>query len=96
MFRQMAEGKIKACWIICSNPVASMADRRHVIRGLQQAELVITQDAFFETETNRYADIMLPGALWAEGEGVMINSERNVTLMQQAVSPHRMHSLIGR
>lgn len=87
MFRQMAEGKIKACWIICSNPVASMADRRHVIRGLQQAELVITQDAFFETETNRYADIMLPGALWAEGEGVMINSERNVTLMQQAVSP---------
>src|SRR6185437_5330958 len=39
------------------------------------------------TETNRYADILLPGALWAEGEGVMVNSERNLTLMRQAVAP---------
>jgi sulfite reductase (NADPH) flavoprotein alpha-component len=56
-----------------------------VIEGLQAAELVITQDAFLDTETNRYADILLPGALWAEAEGVMINSERNLTLMQKAV-----------
>lgn len=87
MFQQMAAGTIKACWIICTNPAASMANRQQVIRGLQQAELVITQDAFLDTETNRYADILLPGALWAEAEGVMINSERNVTLMKQAVNP---------
>lgn len=87
MFEQMAAGKIKACWIICTNPVASVANRQNVIAGLQKAELVITQDAFLDTETNRYADILLPGALWAEAEGVMINSERNMTLMQQAVSP---------
>ncbi|MGH8466364.1 MAG: molybdopterin dinucleotide binding domain-containing protein, partial [Pseudomonas sp.] len=54
---------------------------------LQAAELVITQDAFVDTETNRYADILLPAALWAEGEGVMINSERNLTLMSQVVEP---------
>ena len=87
MFQQMAAGQIKACWIICTNPVVSVANRNQVIEGLKQAELVITQDAFLDTETNRYADILLPGALWAEGEGVMINSERNVTLMKQAVSP---------
>lgn len=85
MFEQMAAGQIKACWIICTNPVASVPNRQTVINGLQAAELVITQDAFLDTETNRYADILLPGALWAEAEGVMINSERNLTLMQKAV-----------
>ncbi|PQZ93367.1 MULTISPECIES: bifunctional nitrate reductase/sulfite reductase flavoprotein subunit alpha [Pseudomonas] len=85
MFEQMTAGQIKACWIICTNPVASMPNRRSVIDGLQAADLVITQDAFLDTETNRYADILLPGALWAEAEGVMINSERNMTLMQKAV-----------
>lgn len=87
MFEQMAAGQIKACWIICTNPVASVPNRQTVIKGLQTAELVITQDAFLDTETNRYADILLPGALWAEAEGVMINSERNLTLMQKAVAP---------
>ncbi|SDK41901.1 sulfite reductase (NADPH) alpha subunit [Methylophilus rhizosphaerae] len=87
MFEQMMAGDIKACWIICTNPVASMANRKNVIAGLEKAELVIAQDAFLDTETNRYADILLPGALWAEAEGVMINSERNMTLMQHAVNP---------
>lgn len=87
MFQAMAAGSIKACWIVCTNPVASVPNRQQVIDGLRQAELVITQDAFLDTETNRYADILLPGALWAEAEGVMINSERNLTLTQQAVPP---------
>ncbi|MGF6721154.1 sulfite reductase (NADPH) flavoprotein alpha-component [Paraburkholderia sp. GAS41] len=87
MFSRMAEGEIKACWIICTNPVASVANRQNVIAGLQAAELVIAQDAFLDTETNRYADVLLPGALWAEAEGVMINSERNMTLMQKAIDP---------
>lgn len=87
MFQDMQKGNIKACWIICTNPVASVANRDSVIAGLQAAELVIAQDCFIETETNCFADILLPGALWAESEGVMINSERNMTLLQQAVSP---------
>ncbi|WP_245964770.1 bifunctional nitrate reductase/sulfite reductase flavoprotein subunit alpha [Trinickia dinghuensis] len=87
MFSRMAAGDIKACWIVCTNPVATVANRQTVVTGLSAAELVITQDAFLDTETNRYADILLPGALWAEAEGVMINSERNMTLMQKAIDP---------
>ncbi|MFG0337840.1 molybdopterin-dependent oxidoreductase [Pseudomonas sp. zjy_13] len=87
LFGQMKTGEVKACWVICSNPVASVANRQQVIDGLRKAELVITQDAFLDTETNRHADILLPAALWAEGEGVMINSERNLTLMPRAVEP---------
>jgi len=87
MFEDMAAGRIKACWIICTNPVASVANRKTVVAGLEAAELVIAQDVFVDTETNRHADLILPGALWAEAEGVMINSERNLTLMQKAVDP---------
>ncbi|MEV6311866.1 bifunctional nitrate reductase/sulfite reductase flavoprotein subunit alpha [Streptomyces sp. NPDC051840] len=87
MFRRMSEGAIKACWIICTNPVASVANRRTVIEGLEAAEFVVTQDVFADTETNAYADVALPAALWAEAEGVMINSERSLTLATRALDP---------
>lgn len=87
MFDAMAAGEIRACWIICTNPVASVADRARVQAGLAAAELVIVQDAYADAETVAWADVVLPAALWAEGEGTMVNSERNVTLMQKAVDP---------
>ncbi len=87
MFRRMADGEIKACWIICTNPVASVAHRKTVIEGLEAAEFVVAQDVFADTETNAYADVVLPGALWTETEGVLINSERNLTLARPAVEP---------
>ncbi|WP_345474720.1 molybdopterin-dependent oxidoreductase, partial [Actinoallomurus oryzae] len=87
MFRRMAGGDIKACWIICTNPVASVANRRTVIDGLEAAEFVVTQDVFADTETNAYADVVLPAALWTEAEGVLVNSERNLTLAQRAADP---------
>ncbi|WP_436850129.1 molybdopterin-dependent oxidoreductase [Streptomyces monashensis] len=87
MFRRMADGEIRACWIICTNPVASVANRKTVIEGLEAAEFVVTQDVFAETETNAYADVVLPGALWTETEGVLVNSERNLTLARPAADP---------
>ncbi|MGW0743585.1 molybdopterin-dependent oxidoreductase [Streptomyces sp. NPDC002817] len=87
MFQKMADGEIKACWIICTNPVASVANRRTVIEGLEAAEFVVTQDVFGETETNAYADVVLPGAMWTEGEGVFVNSERNLTLTMPVADP---------
>ncbi|GAB2727034.1 hypothetical protein GCM10010442_55820 [Kitasatospora kifunensis] len=87
MFERMAAGEIRACWIICTNPVASMANRGTVVEALRAAELVITQDVVADTETNVYADILLPAALWAEAEGVMVNSERDLTLSRRVVDP---------
>ncbi|MFF5364809.1 molybdopterin-dependent oxidoreductase [Streptomyces scabiei] len=87
MFRKMADGEIRACWIICTNPVASVANRRTVIEGLEAAEFVVTQDVFTDTETNAYADVVLPGALWTESEGVLVNSERTLTLAAPAAEP---------
>src|ERR1017187_5261016 len=87
LFQKLEAGEVKAVWIIGTNPIASMPNRQRVISGLQRAELVIVQDAYHPTETSHYADILLPGAVWAEAEGRMVNSERNITLMQPAVAP---------
>ena len=85
MFNQMASGDIKACWVICTNPVASVANRSTVIAGLEAVDLVITQDAYRDTATNAYADVVLPATLWAEADAVMVNSERNLTLLAQSI-----------
>ncbi|WP_395242630.1 molybdopterin-dependent oxidoreductase [Agromyces sp. MMS24-K17] len=85
MYRRMADGEIKAAWIICTNPVASVANRKTVIEGLERAELVIAQDVYTETATNAYADILLPAALWVESDGVTVNSDRTVSLVQRAI-----------
>ncbi|MFX0579678.1 molybdopterin-dependent oxidoreductase [Nocardia nepalensis] len=87
MFRELSDGQIKAAWIISTNPVATVANRKTVIGGLEAAELVIVQDAYTETATNAYADVLLPATLWAEADAVMVNSERNVTLLQRSVDP---------
>ncbi|WP_040792795.1 bifunctional nitrate reductase/sulfite reductase flavoprotein subunit alpha [Nocardia paucivorans] len=87
MFRAMSEGTIKAVWIICTNPVATVANRKTVIAGLEKAELVIAQDIYTDTATNAYADILLPAAAWSEMDAVMVNSERTVTLQQRVTDP---------
>lgn len=87
MFQKMADGEIRACWILCTNPVASVGNRSTVLAGLAAAEFVVSQDAFAETETNAHADVLLPAAMWAETDGVMINSERNLTLTRRVVDP---------
>uniref|UniRef100_UPI0028AA7948 bifunctional nitrate reductase/sulfite reductase flavoprotein subunit alpha n=1 Tax=Aeromicrobium sp. TaxID=1871063 RepID=UPI0028AA7948 len=87
LFGQMADGAVRAAWIICTNPVHSVANRDTVLRGLAAADVVIVQDAFAESETLAHADIALPAALWTEADGVMVNSERNLTLCRPATAP---------
>ncbi|MDL9979976.1 bifunctional nitrate reductase/sulfite reductase flavoprotein subunit alpha [Microbacterium candidum] len=87
MFRSIAAGDIKAVWIICTNPVASVANRANVIAGLESADLVIVQDVFTDTATARYADVLLPAALWVESEGVMVGSDRTMNLVERAIDP---------
>jgi sulfite reductase (NADPH) flavoprotein alpha-component len=87
MYRRMADGEIRAAWIICTNPVASVSNRASVIAGLTHAELIVVQDAFTGVETAEYADVVLPAALWAEADGVMVNSERTLTHCAPAMAP---------
>jgi anaerobic selenocysteine-containing dehydrogenase len=87
LFQALARGKVKAVWIICTNPAVSMPDLDLVEKALRQAELVVVQDAYHPTDTTRFADVLLPAAQWPEKEGVMTNSERTLTYLPRLVAP---------
>lgn len=87
LFEALAEGQVKAVWILCTNPIVSMPEPDMVEKALRQAELVVVQDAYHPTDTTQYADILLPAALWSEKEGVMTNSERRITYMPKLADP---------
>ena len=87
LFEALATGEVKAVWIACTNPAQSMPDLKRVHEGLQRAELVVLQDAFMNTDTAAFADVLLPATTWAEKEGTVTNSERRITRVRRAIPP---------
>jgi assimilatory nitrate reductase catalytic subunit len=85
MFDAIRDGTIKAVWIACTNPAQSMPNLSSVIEALGKAELVVVQDAFHDTETTSYADVLLPATTWGEKEGTVTNSERRITRVHSAL-----------
>ena len=81
------QGRVKAVWIVATNPVVSQPDAERFARALRMCELVIVQDAFHPTETGALAHVLLPAAGWPEKDGTMTNSERRVSLVQRALDP---------
>jgi formate dehydrogenase alpha subunit len=86
-FEALAQGKLKAIWILCTNPAVSAPDLDLIEKALRQAELVVVQDAYHPTATSQFAHVILPAAQWSEKEGVMTNSERRITYMPKLVEP---------
>ena len=86
MFDAIAAGQIKALWIVCTNPAHSMPDANKVREALAACELVIVQDAYADTDSIDYADVLLPAAGWAEKDGTVTNSERRISRVRRAVA----------
>ncbi|MHA7057943.1 molybdopterin-dependent oxidoreductase [Aquimarina sp. M1] len=87
MFDALESGKLKAVWIICTNPLVSLPNVHKVEKALKQAKFVVVQDISHRSETLEYADLVLPAAGWAEKEGTMTNSERRITYLNKVVDP---------
>ncbi len=87
MFDAARTEEIKALWIACTNPAQSMPDQALVRAALEAVELVVLQDAYRDTETAAYADVLLPAATWGEKEGTVTNSERRISRVRAAVPP---------
>ncbi len=86
MWNEALVGKIKFLYIMGENPLISEPGYYRIIRALKKIDFVVVQDIFL-TETAKYADLILPAALWAEKTGTMTNTERRVQLIEEAVDP---------
>jgi len=82
----LIDGSVKGLYIFGENSVEADPDTHHVRKALKAAEFLVVQDIFL-TSTAKMADVVLPGACWAEADGTFTNSERRVQRIRKAVEP---------
>jgi assimilatory nitrate reductase catalytic subunit len=80
-------GKIRAIWIIATNPLVSFPNQSVLRHALSNLEFLVVQDGYHPTPTTELADLVLPAAIWGEKEGTYTNSERRVSKVNKAVEP---------
>jgi len=83
LFDAIHDGKVKAVWIMATNPVVSLPDADKVKAALRRCELVVVSDCFEKTDTNEFAHVLLPAAGWGEKDGTVTNSERCISRQRQ-------------
>ncbi|MEM8523769.1 MAG: molybdopterin-dependent oxidoreductase [Bacteroidota bacterium] len=81
MFEALESGKMKAIWIVCTNPVVSLPNSNLIEKALQKANFVVVQDISNRSDTLAFADLVLPAAAWVEKSGTMTNSDRRVSYL---------------
>jgi nitrate reductase (cytochrome) len=88
LFRALEDGKVKALYVMCTNPAQSLPDADRYRKALRrEGAFVVVTEAFHPTRTSELADVVLPAALWAEKEGVYGCGERRYQLLERSVKP---------
>ncbi|MGI4019935.1 MAG: molybdopterin-dependent oxidoreductase [Janthinobacterium lividum] len=87
IFEALNDGRLKAVWIICTNPLTSMPNVRLAEAALKKAKFVVVQEISNKPETLKFADVIFPAAAWTEKEGTMTNSERRISYLSKVMEP---------
>jgi len=87
IYKAMEAGEIKGLWLIATNPLTSLPNTDKVRRAMEQLEFCCVQDCYEDAESVDYAHLYLPGATWAEKDGVMTNTERRINRVRPIVPP---------
>ena len=87
LFRAVEEGRIKALWIMATNPVDSLPDADRVRRAIASCPFVVVSDVMESTDTTDLAHVLLPAEAWGEKDGTVTNSERRISRQRRFVAP---------
>jgi assimilatory nitrate reductase catalytic subunit len=79
LFRAVEQGRIKAIWIVATNPAVSLPDADRVRAALMRCDFVVVSDCVRNTDTLRFANALLPAQNWGEKDGTVTNSERCIS-----------------
>lgn len=79
LFDAVHDGRIKALWIMATNPADSMPEAGRVEEALARCPFVVVSDILAETDTARHAHMRLPALGWGEKDGTVTNSERRIS-----------------
>ena len=78
--------QVRAAVVLGENPAATEPDGNSVAEKFEDLEFLVAVD-LFETETTQYADVILPGSAWAEKDGTVTNTDRQVLRMRRMTDP---------
>ncbi|HEX2117286.1 MAG TPA: molybdopterin-dependent oxidoreductase [Alphaproteobacteria bacterium] len=87
LFDAVAAGRIRAIWIMATNPVVSLPAADRVRAALQRCDLVVVSDCVRDSDTARLAHILLPALAWGEKDGTVTNSERRISRQRAFLPP---------
>ena len=87
LFDAIYDGKIKAVWIMGTNPVVSLPNADKVKEALKRCEFVVVSDCIAQTDTTALAHVLLPAQGWSEKDGTVTNSERCISRQRALLSP---------
>ena len=86
LFRAVGEGRIKALWVMATNPAVSLPDATKVRAALATCPFVVVSDVMETTDTSVHAQVRLPAAAWGEKDGTVTNSERRVSRQRSVLA----------
>ncbi|MCE5213875.1 MAG: formate dehydrogenase subunit alpha [Methanobacterium sp.] len=86
MIESALKKDLKSLYIMGENPVLSEPDSTKIINALEKLDFLVVQDLFL-TETAKLADLVLPGASFAEKDGTFANADRRVQRVRKAIEP---------
>ena len=89
MFEAVRTGKVKAIWIMATNPMVSMPDTNKIHEALSNCEWSSSPTSSPCTDTMDMAHVQLPAAAWGEKDGTVTNSERVILAPAPAWRPAR-------
>lgn len=87
LFDAMHAGRIKAVWIMGTNPAVSLPDSDKVRAALAACPFVVVSDCVRHTDTSAFAHVLLPATGWSEKDGTVTNSERRISRQRAALVP---------
>lgn len=87
MFDAVHDGRIKAIWIMATNPVVSMPQADKVKEALDRCPLVVVSEAVSTSDTVKFATVKLPATTWGEKTGTVTNSERRISRQRSFLHP---------
>jgi assimilatory nitrate reductase catalytic subunit len=86
MFQAVRDGRIKALWVMATNPAVSLPEAALVREGLERCDFVAVSDCV-ATDSTAFADLLLPALTWGEKDGTVTNSERRISRQQAFLDP---------
>ncbi len=87
LFQAVHDGRIKALWIMATNPAVSMPNSNFIAEALSACPFVVVSDVTTKTETVKFAHVLLPAQGWGEKDGTVTNTERRISRQRQFMKP---------